>query len=135
MGLPVFRIRSRKFLGLPDLDPLVRNANPDLSLSSSKNSEKTTDFYCFVTFYGFLYWNNDVNVPSKSKNKKNLKKKNCFLSASRRVTDEKSSIRIRQTKIRIRGSGCHGSGTLGLTNSFYVCIYYLQQHRNFPPSF
>ncbi len=46
----------------------------------------------------------------------------------------KERIRIRQTKVRIRGSGCHGSGTLGLTNSFYVGMYYLQQHRNqLPP--
>ncbi len=38
------------FLGLPDL--LVRDQDPDHSiLSSSKNSKKIIDSYCFVTFY------------------------------------------------------------------------------------
>ncbi len=37
------------FLGLPypDLDPLDRDTDPDPS--SSKNSKKNIDFYCFLT--------------------------------------------------------------------------------------
>jgi hypothetical protein len=42
---PVRRIQM--FLGLPDPDQLVRDTDPDLS--SSKNSEKNIDSYCFVT--------------------------------------------------------------------------------------
>jgi hypothetical protein len=42
------------FLGLPD---------PDLDLlSSSINSKKNIDSYCFVTSYDFLSLENDVNV-------------------------------------------------------------------------
>jgi hypothetical protein len=40
--------------------------------SSSKNSKKNIDSYCFLTFYDFLTLKN-VNVPSKSyKQKKNF---------------------------------------------------------------
>jgi hypothetical protein len=51
------------FLGLPDPDPdpLVRGMDPDpdpdpsiILLSSSKNSKKTFDSYCFVTSFGLL---------------------------------------------------------------------------------
>ncbi len=44
------RIRIRRnhmFVGLPDPDSLVRDTNPDPS--SSKNSKKNIDSYCFVT--------------------------------------------------------------------------------------
>jgi hypothetical protein len=73
--MPVFRILTRIrihiFLGLPDPDPLVRGMDPDLNqapdpLSSSKNSKKNLDSYCFVTSLDFLSLKNDVNVPSKS---------------------------------------------------------------------
>jgi hypothetical protein len=57
------------FLGLPDLDPLVRGMDPDPS--SSKKSKKNLDSYCFVTSFGFLSLKNDVNVPSKSNKQKN----------------------------------------------------------------
>jgi hypothetical protein len=33
---PVFRIRIRKFLGLPDLDSLVRGTDPDPSIIKQK---------------------------------------------------------------------------------------------------
>jgi hypothetical protein len=70
------------FLGLPDPYPLVRGVNPDLDPSiilpsSSKNSKKNLDSYCFVTSLDFLSLKNDVNVPSKSN-----KQKNYFLLAS-----------------------------------------------------
>ncbi len=46
------RSRNRMFLGFPDLDPLVRGMDPDprskILLSSSKNSKKNLDSYCFV---------------------------------------------------------------------------------------
>ncbi len=46
-------------------DPYL-NLDPDPS-SSSQNIKKNLDFYCFVTSSSFLYWTNDVNVPSKRK--------------------------------------------------------------------
>jgi hypothetical protein len=45
------------FLGLPETDLLVRDMDldPDLSiLTSSKNSKKNFDSYCFVTSFGLL---------------------------------------------------------------------------------
>jgi hypothetical protein len=36
VGKSVFRIRSRKFLGLPDPDPLVRGKDPDPSIIKQK---------------------------------------------------------------------------------------------------
>ncbi len=45
-----------------DLDP------PDLS--SSKNSKKNLDFYCFVTSFGLFIFENDGNVPVPSKSNK-----------------------------------------------------------------
>jgi hypothetical protein len=50
-------------LGLPDPDSA---ADPDLP-SSSKNSKKTLDFYCFVT--------NNVNVPLKSNKQEKIEEK------------------------------------------------------------
>ncbi len=44
----VLRIRIRMFLDLPDPDPLVRGTDPGILLSSSKNSKKNLDSYCFV---------------------------------------------------------------------------------------
>ncbi len=41
-------------------------------LSSSKNSKKNLDSYCFVTFFDFLSSKNDVNVPSESNKLKKL---------------------------------------------------------------
>jgi hypothetical protein len=47
------------FLGLPDPDPLVRGMDPDpdpsiILLSSSKNSKKNLESYCFVTSFGLF---------------------------------------------------------------------------------
>ncbi len=42
----VFRIR--KFLGLPDTDPLVRGTDPDPSIFK-QYSKRNLDSYCFVT--------------------------------------------------------------------------------------
>jgi hypothetical protein len=45
------------YLGLPNPDPLVKGMDPDPSfilLSSSKNSKKNLDSYCFVTSFGLF---------------------------------------------------------------------------------
>jgi hypothetical protein len=55
------------FLGHPD--PLVRDP---VLLSSSKNSKKNIDSYCFVTSTTFFILKNDLNIPSKSNKKKKL---------------------------------------------------------------
>ena len=65
------------FFILPDSDPLVRGMDPDpdpslIILSSSKNSKKNLDSYCFVTSIGLLSLKNYVNVPSKSNKQKNF---------------------------------------------------------------
>jgi hypothetical protein len=45
------RIRIRKFLGLPDLDPLVRGTDPDPNPSIiKKKCKETPNFHYFVTF-------------------------------------------------------------------------------------
>jgi hypothetical protein len=69
------------FLGIldPDPDQLVRGLDPDPVLSTSKNSKKNLDSYCFLT--SFLSLKNDVNVPSKS-NKQKTFQKISFLLAS-----------------------------------------------------
>jgi hypothetical protein len=62
------------FLGFPDPDPLIRGTDPDPSiilLSSSKNSKKNLDSYCFVTSFG-LFILKYVNVPSKSNKQKSF---------------------------------------------------------------
>ncbi len=71
---PVLRIRIHRihmFLGLPDLDPLVRGMDPDPSVIM-QNSKKNLDSYYFVTLFDFLSFKNDVNVPSKSNKQKKL---------------------------------------------------------------
>ncbi len=76
----------RIFLGLLNPDPLVGGMDQDpdpsnilLSYSSSKNSKKNLDSYCFVISLGlFLSLNNDVNVQSKSNKQKNSFKKLVF---------------------------------------------------------
>jgi hypothetical protein len=60
-------------------------------LSSSRNTKKNIDSYCFVTSLWFLSLKNDVKVPLKSNKQKNL-------VDVLKVTDENSRIRIR-TKI------------------------------------
>jgi hypothetical protein len=58
-----------------DPDPLLRGMDPDLDPSIAKQkSKKNVDSYCFVTSFGLLSLNNDVNVPSKSNKKKNFLK-------------------------------------------------------------
>jgi hypothetical protein len=52
-------VGSECFLGLLDLDPLVRGMDPDpdpsiILLSSSKNSKTNLDSYCFVTSFGLF---------------------------------------------------------------------------------
>jgi hypothetical protein len=67
------------FFDLPgsDPDPLVKGMDPDpdpfiILLSSSKNSKKNLDSYCFVTSFDFLSLKNDVNVPSKNNKQENF---------------------------------------------------------------
>jgi hypothetical protein len=52
--LGVLQIRIHIFLDIPDPDPLVGGVDPDrdpsiILLSSSKNSMKNLDSYCFVS--------------------------------------------------------------------------------------
>jgi hypothetical protein len=52
MYSPVMWIRIRMFLDLPDPDPVIICTDPDLDPvlpSSSKNSKKNLEYYCFVT--------------------------------------------------------------------------------------
>jgi hypothetical protein len=51
-------------------------------LSSCKNSKKNLDSFHFVTLFDFLSLKNDVNVPSKSNEKKKFLLKISFLLAS-----------------------------------------------------
>jgi hypothetical protein len=65
------------FLGFPDSnpDPLVRGMDPDPDPSIRKqNSKENFDSYCFWLLLGFLFLNNDLNVPPKSNRQKNLSK-------------------------------------------------------------
>ncbi len=52
------------FLGLPDPhpDPLLRGTDPDPSIIK-QNSKKNPDSYCFVTSFGLIILEKDVNVP------------------------------------------------------------------------
>jgi hypothetical protein len=107
------------FLGLPDLDPLVRGSDPAPDPSVIKqNSKKTLDSYCFATsLWLFLAWKNDVNSKS---NKHKKREKNLFFVGVLKVTDEKSRIRISYSELRFPKSGSvlkyHGSGTQLNTN-------------------
>ncbi len=49
----------------PDLDPSI------ILLSSSKNSKKNLDSYCFLTFFWTLSLKKDVNVLSRSNKQEN----------------------------------------------------------------
>jgi hypothetical protein len=99
----VFRIRIHKFLGLPDLDPLVRGMDPDPALDPDPsviklNSKKSAWFLLFCDFFFIFY----VSVTSKSK-----KQKNFFLTFFFKFYDENSRIRIRIQIFSQR----HGSGS------------------------
>jgi hypothetical protein len=84
------------FLGPLDPDPLIRYGSGSFS-SSSKNSKKNLDSYCFVTSFDFLSLINDVNVPSKSTKQKNVFL-NYFFVGILKVNDEYSRIRIHQSE-------------------------------------
>jgi hypothetical protein len=64
------------FLGLLDPDPLVRGLDPDpdpsIVLSSSKNSKKTLDSYCFVTSFGLFIGAGSVSLINGSGRPKNI---------------------------------------------------------------
>ena len=66
-------IRIRKFLGLsdPDTDQSLYDRIRILP-SSSKESKKDLDFYCFVTSFGLLSLKIDVKEPSRSNRQKEL---------------------------------------------------------------
>jgi hypothetical protein len=58
-----------------------RYTDPDwirILLSSSKNSKKNLDSYCFVTSFDFLSLKHYVNLPSKSNKQKNFLNKLVF---------------------------------------------------------
>jgi hypothetical protein len=63
--------KTVEVLGLlfSDSDSLVKGMDPIL-LSSSKNSKKNLDSFCFVISFLILSVKNDVNVPSKSNKQK-----------------------------------------------------------------
>ena len=93
------------FLGLqdPDPDPLVKGMDPDPDPALDpdpdpsiimQNSKKKLDSYYFVTLFEFFSLKNDVNVPSKSNEKKKNVKKKFFVSILK-ANDENSRIRIR----------------------------------------
>jgi hypothetical protein len=61
----------------------------------AKKNKKNHDSYCFVTFFLFFIFENDVQIPSKSNNKqKKIDKKLVFRWHLGRVNDENSRIRI-----------------------------------------
>ncbi len=62
--------RSHLFWGLPDPNPLVKGVDPDpyiIFLSSSKNSKKNLDSYCFVISLGLFIFEKWLNVPKSNK--------------------------------------------------------------------
>jgi hypothetical protein len=71
------------FLGLldPDPDPTVRGMDPDPDLDASINK--------------LFIFENDLQIPSKCTNQKNLFQKLFFCYNLRKVYDENSRIRIR----------------------------------------
>ncbi len=74
----MFHVPDPHVLGHPD--PLVRGMDPDPSIIKQK-SKKKLDSYFFVTSFGLIIFEYDVNVPSKSNKLKNLRKIS-FLSGS-----------------------------------------------------
>jgi hypothetical protein len=68
----------RKFLGLPDPDPLVRGTGS--SHHQAKIKRKLLISTVLSLFYDFLSVKNDVNLPPKSDKQKKFEKK--FLLAS-----------------------------------------------------
>ncbi len=103
--------------------------------SSSKNSKKNLDFYCFVTSL-----KTDSNVPSKSKKQNTLKKKkNIFFVDILKATNENSRNRILTLVVRISGSGsvpkCLVFTTLhpALQNIDYFFPFYFLVRQFCPP--
>jgi hypothetical protein len=69
--LAVFRIRIRKFLGLPDTDQIHHpQVRIQILPSSSKNKKKTHFTILWLLYDGFLSVKDDVNVPSKGNKQK-----------------------------------------------------------------
>ncbi len=111
---------GRKFLGLPDPDPLVRCTDPAqlrILPSSSKITTKTLIPSVLWLLCDFLSLKNDENFASKSNKQKTEGKKNKFLLPSWRsltkIADSDPDPLVRGTdpRIRIRPK-CHGSATL-----------------------
>jgi hypothetical protein len=110
-------------LAFPDLDSLVRGMDPDpdpsiILLSSSKNSKKNLDSFCFVTSFGFL------------SSKRNKQKSRIRIQIRIQIR-----IRIHKSEAWIRGSGstpkCHGSETLVSTFVFSVAGPCAWEIKNF----
>jgi hypothetical protein len=80
------------FLGLPAPDPLVRGTYG--SKPSVKQTWKKPWFILFCDFFDFLFFKNDLNVPSKRNKQKNLGKKNFFVGVLK-VNDKNSRIQFR----------------------------------------
>ncbi len=61
-------------------------------LSSTKQKKrKNHHFYFLLLLFDFLSWKTDVNVPSKSKKKKNFEKKFVLLTACQSLTKKAGS--------------------------------------------
>ncbi len=63
------RFRIRRFLGLPDPDPLVRGTDPDPSIIKQKKVRRT-----MIPTVLWISLKNDVNVALKSNKQKNFEK-------------------------------------------------------------
>ncbi len=65
--------------------------------------KKRLDFYCFVTLYGLLSLENNLNIPSKRNKHKNVERKKFIFVTVLKFTEEK--IRFRSwSQIRIRNT-------------------------------
>ncbi len=104
--ISIISARIRMFLGLPDLDPLVRGTDPDLSFCHKSvkrteimlaNKNLSQNFRKKITFLRVKIMCLRVSYT------KNLENNNFF--ASLYSPEERSRIRIRLSEVRIRGSG------------------------------
>jgi hypothetical protein len=113
----VLRIRIRRICTLCFWASWIWIRKPEVRiwirilLSSSKNSKKNIDSYCYVTSLWLFTLKNDVNVLSKSNKQKNLL---AFWRSMTKIAGSGAGSISQET--RIPGSGsvpkCHGSATL-----------------------
>jgi hypothetical protein len=99
-------------------------------LSSSKNSKKNLDFYCFETSLWLFIFEDCLNVSRKGKKQNNFGKKYLFVDIKShwrkgRIWSQ-IRVRIRNSVVRISRAGsvlkCHGSTTLQSSNPLLIDI-------------